>query len=310
MKSRRRYHAPVIYYFEAVYRLGSIREATRSLNIASSAVSRQIQKLEDDLGVQLFERLSKGIILTATGESFAKHVQMVLQDSQRVYSEIEALQGLQRGHVEIITVEGPTVDLLPELILRFKKRYPNVSVGISVAGSKSIANEIIEGRADIGLVFDLERYTELHQVQVNHFSLGAVVTPNHPLAEKPYVTYEECLAFPLILSKSDLSIHHRLAGLKERISSTHSIIESGSVELSRKLALKEMGICFQTKIGIEADIINKRLKHIPIHNPDLILSELGLYVRAKRSLPVAVDYLVRELAIEIEKLISLEADAD
>lgn len=302
LKPRRRYHAPVIYYFEAVYRLGSIREAARSLHIASSAVSRQIQKLESDLGVQLFERLPKGLILTAAGESFAQHVRIVLQDTERVFSELEALQGLQRGHIEIISVEGPTVDLLPELIQRFKLRYPNVSVGISVSGSKSIPNEIIEGRADIGLVFDLQRNKELQQVQVGNFKFGAVVAPDHPLSEKNALSYEDCLPFPLILSKSQLSIHQQLLTLKERVSTKSSIIESSSVQLSRKFALKGMGIAFQTRIGIEEDILEGRLKHIPINNPSTIFSELGLYVRAQRSLPVAVDFLVREISHAIEQL--------
>ncbi|ETX11502.1 LysR family transcriptional regulator [Marinomonas ushuaiensis DSM 15871] len=310
MKPRRRYHAPSIYYFDAVYRLGSIREAARSLDIASSAVSRQIQKLEYDLGVQLFERLPKGIVLTAAGESFAQHVRLVLQDSERVYSELEALQGLQRGHIEILSVEGPTVELLPNLLEDFKQRYPNVSIGIRIAGSNSIPNDIIEGKADIGIVFDLERHPDLYQVKMGTFHFGAVVTPDHPLASKAQVTYEDCLPFPLILSKSDLSMYQKLASLKGKLPTSCSIIESSSVALSRNLALKGMGIAFQTKIGIESDIEQCRLVHIPIINRVQLISELGLYVRAKRTLPVAVDFLVREMANEIERLSLKHNDAN
>ena len=68
MKHRKlRIHAPAILYFDKVRRCGSFREAARSLNVASSAVNRQILKLEEELGTPLFERLPSGLRLTAAG---------------------------------------------------------------------------------------------------------------------------------------------------------------------------------------------------------------------------------------------------
>ncbi|MGV8378248.1 LysR family transcriptional regulator, partial [Pseudomonas aeruginosa] len=76
-------------------------EAARRLNVASSAVNRQILKLEDEIGAPLFDRLPGGLRLTGAGEIFARHVTVVLQDMERVRSELDALQGLRTGHVEV-----------------------------------------------------------------------------------------------------------------------------------------------------------------------------------------------------------------
>ncbi|MFO5967001.1 LysR family transcriptional regulator, partial [Pseudomonas aeruginosa] len=92
-------HAPAIHYFDMVRRCHSIREAARRLNVASSAVNRQILKLEDEIGAPLFDRLPGGLRLTGAGEIFARHVTVVLQDMERGRSGLDgaALQGVQCG---------------------------------------------------------------------------------------------------------------------------------------------------------------------------------------------------------------------
>ena len=75
-----RIHAPALQYFDVVRRAGSIREGARRLNVASSAVNRQILKLEDEIGAALFERLPSGLRLTLAGEVLAQHVTIVLRD--------------------------------------------------------------------------------------------------------------------------------------------------------------------------------------------------------------------------------------
>ena len=83
-------------YFDAVRRYGSIREAARRLDVAASAVNRQILKFEGEVGLPLFERLSDGMKLTPAGEIFARHAIAVLQDEKRAASEFDALKGLRR----------------------------------------------------------------------------------------------------------------------------------------------------------------------------------------------------------------------
>src|SRR5271163_925606 len=82
-----RIHAASLRYFDAVRSAGSIREAARRLNVASSAVNRQILGLEAEVGVKLFERLSAGLRLTAAGEIVAHHVIGLLHDAERLESE-------------------------------------------------------------------------------------------------------------------------------------------------------------------------------------------------------------------------------
>jgi DNA-binding transcriptional LysR family regulator len=76
-------------YFSAIARHGSIREAAEELHIAQSALSRQIQKLEEDFGVPLFQRHARGVKLTSAGEIFLRHAQTNLRQIERVRDRID-----------------------------------------------------------------------------------------------------------------------------------------------------------------------------------------------------------------------------
>ena len=313
MASRLRIHSPAIIYFDAVRRAGSIREAARRLFVASSAVNRQILKLEDEIGSPLFDRLPGGLKLTAAGEVFARHVIVVLQDAERARSELDALKGLRTGHVEIATVEGVTTDLLPTVIGTLRKQYPKITLGVTTLGSQSIPEALLSGAADIGLAFALGRKPELAQVALGRFRLGALVVPDHPLAGRRDVSFATCAEYDLILAKSDLSVFHLLEPAMRRAGiDLKGVVQSGSVELSKELAHRGLGISFQTRIGLEEELRNGTLVHVPLNdtlnNNGPVFSDLGVYTRAGRSLPVAVDAFIRALADEIGQREAHEAD--
>lgn len=295
-------HSSAIHYFDKVRRCRSIREAARQLNVASSAVNRQILKLEGEIGAPLFERLPSGLRLTAAGEIFARHVIVVLQDVERVRSELDALQGLRTGHVEIATVSGVSTDLLPEVLGQLRSRYPHITVGVTSLGSQAIPEAVISGHADIGIAFALPRTTDIQQIGVGHFRLGAVVRQDHPLATRQQVSFATCAEFPLILAKRDLSIHHLMAPMLARTRLREkATLETGSVELALQMVKRGAGVAFQTRIGIESELADGSLVHLPLHDNGGIVSDLGVYVRASRYLPVAVDAFVRALCDEIAR---------
>lgn len=295
-----RIHAPAIYYFDMVRRCHSIREAARRLNVASSAVNRQILKLEDEMGAPLFDRLPGGLRVTAAGEILTRHVTLLLQDVERMRGELDGLQGVQTGHVEIATVEGAAVELLPAALRRMRERYPQVTIGVTVQGSQSIPGAVINGQADLGLAFALPRNGEITQLCVGHFRLGALMTPNHPLAGEDRVSYGQCCEHGLIQAKSELSVHHLIAPLHKRTAASNKpLLYSNSMELARQLARQQLGIAFQTRIGIEADLARGELLHVPLSDQGGIFSDLGVYARKDRDLPVAVQALTHLLGEEI-----------
>ncbi|MCQ4158614.1 LysR family transcriptional regulator [Roseomonas sp. GC11] len=294
-----RIHAPALQYFDAVRRAGSIREAARRLNIASSAVNRQILKLEEELGAPLFDRLPAGLRLTPAGEVLAGHVVTVLRDLERAASELDALRGLGAGHVEIIAPEGACHRLLPAALRALHAGFPGLSFGAGIAGAAEIPRRLAEGEAHLALAFEVRRQAELREIAAVRLRLGAVMRADAPLAGRQSVTLAECQEqAPLILPKANFANRDQLHPLfAEARLRARAAFEAGSVELMRQMVAAGLGIAFLTPIGIEAALEAGELVHVPLrHRGGPVLSRFGLYARAGTALPVAAGAAAAQIA--------------
>lgn len=284
------FHNRAIGYFDAVRRHGSIREAARRLDIAASAINRHILKLEADIGMPLFDRLADGMMLTPAGEVLARHAIAVLQDERRATNELEGLMGLRRGELSLVAVESLGTSFLPDLIERMANKYPGVEIKASLAGSNTIPDMVARGEADIGLAFSLPRQPDMQQMAVGRFPVVAVMKPDHPLAGKARIPFTDCLHYPLILPRPDLSLYTLLEPLLRRHRGRFRVIaEVSSLVLMKHLTLRTGAISFQTRLGLEHELESGVLVCVPLHAATPITSELGAYVRQGRSLPTAVN---------------------
>ena len=109
-------HASVLKYFVEVARCGSIRKAAQNLYVASSAVNRQILKLEAEMGTDLFDRLPNGIRLNAAGERMLQHIRATLNDFHLMRGELDELKDERTGHVSVAAMDSLFVDLLPAAV--------------------------------------------------------------------------------------------------------------------------------------------------------------------------------------------------
>ena len=297
-------------YFDAVRRYGSIREAARRLDVAASAVNRQILKFEGEVGLPLFERLADGMKLTPAGEIFARHAIAVLQDEKRAASEFDALKGLRRGEVSMIAVESLNAAFQPALVERMVRKYPGIALKVRTAGSNSIPSALAAGDADLGLAFSLAHHPALTQVAVGRFRLGAVMRPDHPLAREPQVSFAQCGRYPLILPSADLSIHTLLEPQLRRFRGKLEVLaEVSSLELMKNLTLRLGAIAFQSRLGLEAELAGGHLVHVPFNGAGALTTELGVYLREGRALPVALDAFIALVRDELSLLERQDAAA-
>ena len=286
-------HYRAISYFEAVRRWGSIREAARRLDVAASAVNRQLLKFEAEIGMPLFERLPEGMKLTQAGEVFARHAIAVLQDEQRLASEFDALRGLRRGQIAVVSAESLNTSILPRLIARMEKKHPGIEMRVRVAGSNEIPQALIAGDADLGLAFSLSPQAQLTQVAVARFRLGAVMRADHRLAGERQVSFSACAAYRLILPSPELSIYTLLERQLRRHRGRLDVrAEVSSLELMRHLTIELDAISFQASIGLETEIASGRLVHRPLHGGGAMATELGAYLRHGRTPPAALDVFI------------------
>lgn len=142
-------------YFLAVARTGSIAAASAQLNVAASAISRQIANLEAELDCVLFERRPRGMVPSPAGELLAQHAHQVLIRSEQVVTEIRELEGLARGLIRVACSEGFSLDIVPNAIAAFHAAHPGIRFEVTVQPPAQVTQTVAVGDADLGITFAL-----------------------------------------------------------------------------------------------------------------------------------------------------------
>ncbi|MGQ3300859.1 LysR family transcriptional regulator [Reyranella sp.] len=289
--------------FSAIARLGSIREAAEELHIAQSALSRQIQKLEEELGVPLFHRHARGVKLTSAGEIFLRHAQTNLRQIERVRSEIDALKGLRRGTVNIRSIESLVPHLLPRAMTRFSQRYPGIQFEITIDGSDQVVAAVREGRTDIGLAFYPPAEAELETAFKMREPLVAVMSAHHPLAGRPKVSLADCAAYPIALPMKHTGSHILIevactaAGI--HISPT---LETNAIQLRVEFVRVNHGITFLSRLSAWDSLRSGELVAVPIRDRLVNNATIDAITHSARQLPVAAEEFLRFLQGEFQDL--------
>ncbi|WP_417248688.1 LysR family transcriptional regulator [Celeribacter sp.] len=283
-------------YFDEVNRCGSFRRAADKLNVAASAISRQIQNLEYDLGAQLFERSVRGVRLTEAGELLAIRVRGIFNSISQVKSDIDDLNDLQRGHVRVASVEGVANTIFAENCARFFVRFPLVQVAIEILDAQQVVEALLSETADIGITFGISDRPELNIVKRRPGHLAAVVPRDHPLSCEDHVTLKQIAKFPSILPSTGFGIRRLIEDESDRAGVQLKIaFESNSLELIRRMIETTglLGILPHSKALDRSPSVN--FKALPITEIDKSGYMTELCVKRTRILAPPVKMLLGSL---------------
>ena len=243
-------HLRFLGYVDEVARAGSIRQAADRLHIAPSAVNRRILDIEEELGTPLFERLPRGMRLTAAGELFVAYIRSRSAQLEQVRSEIEDLQGLRRGSVKVVASQALAPTFLPRAVASFRATHPQVGVQVSIADHLKAVRSLRNFETDLALVFNLAPDSDIDRLAEIEQKLMAIMHRSHPLAHKSELRLRDCLEYPLIMPIRDLGSRQLIEQFLVRSSiKLRPAVESNSFEFMRGYLSYEQGISFQIAIG-------------------------------------------------------------
>jgi DNA-binding transcriptional LysR family regulator len=140
-------------YFRSIARTGSFSAAAADEFVVQSALSQQIRKLEEELGVKLFERTTRSVRLTHEGEEILELADRVLADVDLVVAEADALRGVVRGKVAVGMMECPPASLdMAVLLSDFHAEHPGVEVALRSGGSERMLDDVRSGELDLAIL--------------------------------------------------------------------------------------------------------------------------------------------------------------
>ena len=141
-----------LHYFLTAAEHGSFSEAARTLHLAQPSVSEQVRSLEGELGVELFARVGRGVVLTEAGRAFRPEAERVLADLDHARDAVRGVRELSSGTVSFGMFGTASAYLIADLAAAFRRRYPDVRLRLVGQNSSLVANAVREARLEAALV--------------------------------------------------------------------------------------------------------------------------------------------------------------
>lgn len=291
----------VYRYIDQIARTGSIRQAAEQLAITPSALNRRVIALEQELGVEIFDRLGRGVRLSTAGELLVVTMRKHLAETETLKSRIADLSGLRRGHVAIACSQAVLPHFLPEQIQSYQAAFPQVTFCVLNKDGTEAAEALLNYSVDLAIVFDPLRQMEFHTAYALPQPIHAIMSCDHPLAGKASVSLSDCLDYPLALPTKNYGLRKTLETLSDRIATRITpTLEADSYVLLQSYVAKSEAIGFELKIGLPR-VVSQALVSRPLQYPKALGSLYIVHLKG-RALPVASARFVQHVAEVLMKI--------
>lgn len=188
------------YLHEVVKHGLNITNAADALYTSQPGVSKQIQLIEEELGLQIFKRNGKRLTgLTEPGQQILHLASQVMRDIENIKRVGDEFSDVESGTFTIATTHTQARYKLPAAVKAFMSRHPGVKLNIHQGNPSQVAEQVVSGEADIGIATEsISGYSELLCLPCYHWNRCVVVPHGHPLVSGGLLTLEKLAAFPLI----------------------------------------------------------------------------------------------------------------
>jgi DNA-binding transcriptional LysR family regulator len=268
----------------AVAETGSIRRAAERLAVSQPAVSKQLATFESNVGLPLVERLPRGVRLTHAGQVLADYARRIGNLQTQACDAIAELRGGARGRLRVGASTTIAVYLLPEIIVAYRRKYPEVSLQTTVGSSASIARQLADDAIDLGLAEVAPSDPSLEVTVFREDHLVAIAPPSHPLARKHSVTVEQLCTEPFVVrdtgSETKSFVERELARRGLLVSAVMSV---GSTEAVKRAVAAGIGVAIVSKLSIDLEVRARRLTVLPIRGLNI---RRPLYAVVRGKMPV------------------------
>lgn len=257
-----------LQYFLEVAKYNSFSRAADQLFITQPTISKMIKNFEQELGVALFDRSRKQLVLTDAGHIILEQAKLIDQAFNNLETELDNLLGLKKGHIRIGLPPIFDAHIFLKIVGSFHEKYPGITFELVEDGSKKIEEDVENNLLDIGIIV-LPTKNELF----NHFSfmeedLKLILHKSHPLANRKEVQLAELEKESFILFNKDFALNDRIISSCNNEGFHPTIIS----ESSQRSFIEEM-VAFKLGIALLPESIcnhlNENLTAVKLVNPTI-----------------------------------------
>jgi LysR family cys regulon transcriptional activator len=245
-------------YIWEVNRQGlNVSEAAHALFTSQPGVSKQIRALEDELGVQIFERRGKQLVaVTPAGKQILEASGQVLNRVKGIKALADDLRDEGKGALSIATTHTQCRYVLPQVIQRFRSRYPNVSLHMHQGTPLQIAKAAADGTADFAIATEaLELFGELTMLPCYRWNRAVIVPKGHPLASVKRLSIKRLSEYPLVTYNFGFTGRSKLDDAFEREGYKADVVfTAADADVIKTYVRLELGVGIVARMAIEKGV--------------------------------------------------------
>lgn len=259
--------------FHKVAALGSISNAAEASHISQSALSQQIQRMEQDLGVKLLWRSNKGVELTEAGLLLEKYAQRFMSLQDHFLADMEDMRRHMASHAILRVAASPVVGVygLPCTMFQVKSAFPEVTFNLTTGPSRDVEDSVSQGESDIGFIIGPPQSKELIHKQV--YSDPVCLVAGEHFQVEPRLTLDELQAYPLVVHSVRSSLYGQVAeyfrGIGRSFSQYRILFHLDTAESVKSSVLQNHGLALLPYLAIKKELYLKQLKRIELVDFDL-----------------------------------------
>jgi DNA-binding transcriptional LysR family regulator len=241
--------------FQAIIKLGSFSEVARKLHISQPAVSFQIQRLEQELGVRLIDRSQRSVTPTEAGKGLLRFAEAVEGEREKLRRDLEQMKEEVSGELKITASTIPGEYLLPPLLAKFKNLHPAVTIQQDISDSLTVMGSIRENAYEIGFCGAIPESRDLDYFKIDGDEIVLIVYPEHPFAGHKEIAPSELEGEPFISREATSGTRHSLEKLLEQAGVASGKLKAHMVFSSPQAVISAVaagaGIAFVSSLAVE-----------------------------------------------------------
>jgi len=270
--------------FHAVAKHLSFTKAAETLFMTQPAVTSQVKQLEEHLNTRLFDRAQGRIALTPAGQIAYEYAERILGLSEELDRRLKEMSAQASGPLLIGASMTIGEYVLPQLIGKFKARFPAVVPTLFVGNSEAVQERVAERTLDLGFIEGDSHLSSLNSELCCEDELQVVCAPSHPLARESVALPAELTQYPYINrepgSGTRAVIDHYLQKAGVSPDSLNIVVELGSPEAIKGLAATGMGFAIMSRVIVAKELQLGQLAQIPLR-PRLLRNFSVVYTRER-----------------------------
>jgi len=237
------YNLYPLHIFRLVARSGAVTRAAEELHVSQPAISAHLKSLEQRIGEPLFERTSRGMLLTRAGEIILDQANRLLALYEELPAAVNEARGLVRGEVTVAASSTPGAYCVPELLRQFQEKYPETQPTLIVGDSAQVLEWLRDYRAPLGVIGEMVMNDDLHRMEIGADNLQLVVAANDPLSRARRLTAQRLKDRTLLLRESGSSTRSGAESLLgELMKEFGRVVEISNTEAIKQAVVSGLGV--------------------------------------------------------------------